>query len=191
MNLKIYSEALSPTFVVLAVLAMLSLFPPFPLGKLDNVSAFIIGLFFLVLLPFASVFLEYLLGKTDLDVTSRALRVRYYKLWALFFAGGALLFLLEGAYGLFAFSAAMAEVSAAMHFMNKLKKASLHVATVTAAVVTLLFAYGAPALLLSPIIPFIAWVRLKLKAHTLVEVVYGFVLGVALTTVTLAATLGA
>ena len=190
MNLKIYSEAFSPTFVVLAVLALLTFFPPFPLGGLDRISAFIIGLFFLVLLPFASVFLEYLLSKTDLDVTSRALRVRYYKLWSLFFAGGALLFLFEGAYGLFAFSAAMAEVAAVMHFVNKLKKASLHVATVSAAVVTMLYAYGAGALFLAPLIPFIAWVRLKLKAHSMAEVVYGFVLGVALAAATLAATLG-
>lgn len=56
-------------------------------------------------------------------------------------------------------------------------KASLHVATVAALILGVVLGYGAKYVFLLPLIPLVAWARVKLKRHTVSETVTGGVVG--------------
>jgi hypothetical protein len=60
--------------------------------------------------------------------------------------------------------------------VNTRIKASIHVATVTAVILTLGLMYNLPAYAIA-VIPIIAWARIKTKRHTMQEAVTGAVIG--------------
>jgi len=68
-------------------------------------------------------------------------------------------------------------------FVNTKIKASIHVATISAFVVTLGILYGAQYLLLLFIVPIVAWSRVKIKRHTVREIIAGGSLGISLTVI--------
>lgn len=68
-------------------------------------------------------------------------------------------------------------------FVNTRIKASIHVATISAFVVTLGILYGAQYLLLLLIVPIVAWSRVKIKRHTVREIIAGGSLGISLTVI--------
>jgi hypothetical protein len=63
--------------------------------------------------------------------------------------------------------------------VNTQVKASIHVATVTAVVLTLGLLYDLPAYAIG-VIPVIAWARIKTKRHTMREAIVGAVIGTVL-----------
>lgn len=64
--------------------------------------------------------------------------------------------------------------------INTRIKASLHVCSITAVCLTIVRLYYLSPLLLL-IIPIVAWSRIKIKRHSVPEVIAGFILGVILT----------
>lgn len=61
--------------------------------------------------------------------------------------------------------------------VNKWIKASIHVATATSVLVFIGIVYKGYFFLLLMLIPLLAWARVKMKAHTALEVVMGAILG--------------
>ena len=64
--------------------------------------------------------------------------------------------------------------------INTRIKASLHVCSITAVCLTIVRLYYLPFLILL-IIPIVAWSRIKIKRHSVPEVIAGFFLGIILT----------
>lgn len=64
--------------------------------------------------------------------------------------------------------------------INKNIKMSIHVATITAVILTLVKLYDLP-LIIFIIIPIVAWARMEIKRHTYPEVITGLIFGVVLT----------
>lgn len=62
-------------------------------------------------------------------------------------------------------------------------KASIHLATATSVILLTIIAYRGYFLFLLPLIPILAWARIKTKEHTLSETVIGIILGVVLTVI--------
>lgn len=62
-------------------------------------------------------------------------------------------------------------------------KASIHLATATSVILLTTIAYRGYFLFLLPLIPILAWARIKTKEHTLSETVIGIILGVVLTVI--------
>lgn len=115
---------------------------------------------------------------TDLDVSLRKQRPRLFNI----IFGVAFLYLL----GLYIFHAP--RILFAMIFslifgvlvakiINVRIKASLHVATVSALILGLVLGFGVRFIFLLLLIPLIGWSRVKLKRHTVSEVVTGGVVG--------------
>lgn len=65
--------------------------------------------------------------------------------------------------------------------VNKEIKASLHVAAVSSFISFIAIVYGGIFLFAFLIIPVVAWSRVKIKRHTLLEAITGGILGIALT----------
>lgn len=74
-----------------------------------------------------------------------------------------------------------------LSFINRRIKASIHVATLTALVITIAVGYGGYFYLLLFLIPLVAWSRVHTNRHTVIEVITGGVLGVFLSTTVYAA----
>lgn len=68
-------------------------------------------------------------------------------------------------------------------FINTRIKASIHIGTACALIISLAFLYGPLYLLLLVLIPLIGWSRFKIKRHTVKEMVVGGSLGISLTVV--------
>jgi hypothetical protein len=67
--------------------------------------------------------------------------------------------------------------------VNKWIKASIHLASATAAILFMGIAYQGYLYLLCILIPILAWSRIRMKEHTLGETIVGTVLGVVVTLV--------
>ena len=67
--------------------------------------------------------------------------------------------------------------------VNKWIKASIHVATLTSVVLFIGIIYKGYYFLLLFLIPLLAWARVKMKEHTLLETVVGSTLGIVITLV--------
>lgn len=65
--------------------------------------------------------------------------------------------------------------------VNKWVKASIHMAILTSVISLTAFAYEGHFALLLLLIPLLAWSRIKMKEHTLVETIIGSFLGISLT----------
>lgn len=70
-----------------------------------------------------------------------------------------------------------------LSFINTKIKASIHVATISAFVITLGLLYGPQYLFLILIVPIVAWSRVKIKRHTVREIIAGASLGISLTVI--------
>jgi hypothetical protein len=69
------------------------------------------------------------------------------------------------------------------NIINSRIKASVHVATFSAFVVTTAIVYGGQYVFLLFLIPVVAWARVIVKRHTLQETIVGALLGISLTTI--------
>jgi hypothetical protein len=66
-------------------------------------------------------------------------------------------------------------------------KLSIHAAVVAGAVAVLVLVYGAPLLLLAPLVPLVCWARIAVRDHTPAQTVAGGVLGATVAAVIFAA----
>lgn len=91
------------------------------------------------------------------------------------------LLVLDGPKILFIVFFAVALGLTAMVIVNSWIKASIHLATATAAILFVGIAYKGYFFLLLGLIPLLAWARVKMKEHTPIETVIGTVLGAVIT----------
>lgn len=126
---------------------------------------------------------------TDFDISHREKRTLFYILAGV----STLLFfftvvLLKGIFFPLSVVALGVVISCVLlEIANRYLKVSIHAAMVTAYIVTLGILYGWKVLLLTLwIIPALAWSRLVLKKHTLLEIVVGIIMGELVTGITFA-----
>jgi hypothetical protein len=67
--------------------------------------------------------------------------------------------------------------------INKWIKVSIHLATATSVILLAVVVYGGYFYLFFGLIPLLAWSRIKMKEHTLLETIIGSILGVVLTSI--------
>lgn len=115
---------------------------------------------------------------TNFDVSNRKQRI--YLFPVILFAGVTFLFSLiifNGPRSLF-FTLIYFLISVAILALVNLKiKASIHVGSITAATVSVVYFFGDKYFFLVLLIPIMAWARIKQKRHTLKETIVGFILG--------------
>ena len=167
------SDWLSPEVLSTANVLIFSLFGPV---GIDRGLALVFGLGLLILVPFASTTLSYKKGKTTRDI-ERKDRFAIYESWLPYFLFGAFLFLIVGSHLLFVLAIGFAEVTALLWFLNKFTKASLHAGGVAGGVTPILFVFGWEWAWLYLLVALVGFSRVKLKKHTVIQVVLGAVAG--------------
>ncbi len=117
---------------------------------------------------------------SDLDMSVRSERAKVFGIFVVFYALGTLVLWLVHAPPLM--TASMAGYTAAslvVGYITRSWKISTHALGITAPLVVLIYLYGAQPLPFLVLIPIVGWSRVWLRAHTLLQVVAGTLLGAA------------
>jgi len=115
---------------------------------------------------------------TDLDMSVRSEREKVFGVFVVCYALGTLALWLEHAPALL--TASMAGYTAAslvVQYITRYWKISTHALGMTAPLVVLIYLYGAQPLPFLVLIPLVGWSRVWLRAHTVLQVVAGVMLG--------------
>ena len=143
------------------------------------------SIFFTSLGPMLFIFVLYATGKiSDLDMSIRAERQQVFGAFVIFYALGTLDLALIGAPRFM--SAAMAGFTASafiVQIITRYWKISTHALGITAPLVALTYLFGREPLPFMVLIPIVGWARVYLRAHTLLQVIAGTVLGAVSTVI--------
>ena len=115
---------------------------------------------------------------TDLDMSVRGERERVFGIFVVFYTIGTLV--LWGVHAPALLTASMAGYAAAslvVQYITRYWKISTHALGITAPLVVLVYLYGPQPLPFVVLIPIVGWSRVWLRAHTVLQVVAGTVLG--------------
>jgi len=115
---------------------------------------------------------------TDLDVSKREQRPVLFIMCIIFTVLYMLgLWLLKGPFPLFIVAVGIVVGIILASIINMWIKASLHMATLAALIFSISVVYGGWYSLLLLLFPLVAWARLRLKRHTMQEVIVGGIFG--------------
>jgi membrane-associated phospholipid phosphatase len=114
----------------------------------------------------------------DLDMSVRSEREKVFITFVLFYAVGTLvLWMIHAPTLLVATMAGYTAAALVVQYITRYWKISTHALGVTAPLVGLVYLYGQQPLPFVVLIPIVGWSRVYLKAHTILQVVAGVLLG--------------
>jgi membrane-associated phospholipid phosphatase len=177
---KIISTVLNP-LVILAVLPYLLVFK-----ATNNISeANFWTIFSLIFILIFSIFVLIGIEKgffSDLDVSKRKQRPLLYTVAiAMSACYVSFLYFLKAPEVLFIALFGLIFGLVAMEFINRITKASIHVATISAFVTALALGFGYIYILSFVFVPLVAWARIKTHNHTKRQTLIGGVMGILIT----------
>jgi len=115
---------------------------------------------------------------TDLDMSVRAERENVFSAFVIFYAlGTCVLYLLHAPRLMTATLAGYTGASLIVQYITRYWKISTHALGITAPLVVLVYLYGTQSLPFLILIPLVGWSRIRLHAHTPLQVVAGTFLG--------------
>lgn len=171
----------APTFAFVAVV-IFSLASPIELGPfLREETSIFLGAVFLSILPISPVVYYSHKGAVDLQVSERSMRPRIFAMAILGYSLGVVVFGFLSADSLMVLSLAYVAVTASLMLISFFWKISVHTSGIAGPVTALTYVFGWPAVLMYLWLLPIGWARLKLKAHTLSQVLSGAIVGALVT----------
>jgi len=138
----------------------------------------------LSILPILYIITEYRRGRTDIFVTDKGKRPKFFIPALISYAMGALAFTLLGDGVLVAFHLCYLTVTAAIFLVSLKWKISIHTAGIAGPTTFLVYYLGPVYTILYLLIPLAAWSRYKLRAHTIPQLVMGALVALIVTHIT-------
>jgi len=177
-NYKILSYILSAPMVALYVIIIFSFLSPIGLGYVDVFSSIIIGSIFLVLIPIGSV---YYFNKKDLEVNKKEERVKLYLISIVSYLTSSAIFWLLNSHVMFVISMAYVFVASGVSVINIFWKISAHTAGVAGPTTALVYVFGTNLIPLYILTFLTLGIRLKIKAHNVLQLVVGAIVAIFIT----------
>ncbi len=179
MNL-LFASFISLVFNPFVILVFLPFFLVYKSSGSIGISLFWTTYSLIFLMTIAQIVLYYVRKNvfTDLDVSTRAQRPLLFRILVIFgvlYISG--LYLLHAPRVLYVMVVSLLFGVSVVSIINMRIKASLHVATLSALILGLVLGYGIYYAFFLLLIPLVGWSRVKLKRHTVSEVVVGGVVG--------------
>ncbi len=173
--LEILSHAFSPPAIAAAAAVIFSLLSP------NILLSSILGISFLAVIP--TLPFLYLLKKrlTDMDIRSRRTRASVLAAAAASCAASSAIFYYLGYHAMFAISLAYLFAAAAVAINSLFWKISIHAAGVAGPTTALAYVFGIGALPIYLLVLLTAFVRFRLKAHTLPQLMGGAAVAIIVT----------
>jgi membrane-associated phospholipid phosphatase len=176
------SLVLSAPILAFLAVAIFSSMSPIGLGPfLSDLTSAILGVLFLSILPILPVLYYARKGIVDIDVSDRRMRPKLFGMAILGYSLGVISFYFLQGTSLMVLSVAYVCVTSAVAFVSLFWKISVHTAGVAGPVTGLTYVFGWIAALLYLLLLPVAWARLKLKAHSFLQVFCGSIAAVLVT----------
>jgi membrane-associated phospholipid phosphatase len=173
----------APTFALIAVV-LFSVMSPIGLGPiLGELDSILLGTLFLSILPISPVIYYAHKGVVDLQVSERSMRPKLFAIAVLGYSLGVVVFGFLSAISLMVLSLAYVGVTTSLTLISFFWKISVHSAGVAGPVTALTYVFGWPASFMYLWLLPIGWARLKLKAHTVPQVLGGAIAAALITLV--------
>ncbi|MFX1369816.1 MAG: hypothetical protein ACFFAY_14570 [Promethearchaeota archaeon] len=182
---RVVSRLTSAPLINLYVAIIMILWSPIGLGPvLDPYAAFAICLFWMVILPVVPIVNSALLGKTDLDVSTKENRAKFFAFSLLCYAFAFLAYLNASCLIMSSLAAAYFTVTTSIMVATFRTKVSVHGAGVGGPGTALLYVFGVVALPVVLVWIAVIWARPILKQHSTSQTVAGVVIGMIVTALT-------
>jgi membrane-associated phospholipid phosphatase len=176
-----FSVILSPVGVALLSVIIFTFSPINFVFSIDLLLNFLLAIFFLCLFPIIAILYSYKKGKVDIWVSDQSVRTPFYIVAVVGYITAIIVFYFLKNFNLFVLSVSYCLVTIAIMFGNYFRKISAHGAGVAGPITAITYYFGILAFPLFLLIPLTVWARLKLKAHTLFEVVSGILIATIIT----------
>jgi hypothetical protein len=172
------SLLLSPIAFEIYIVILFSLFSPIGPGILGIATSMGIGLLFIALIP---IFVVYVFSKGKFEMFKKEERNEPYPIVILSFLASAVIFWILGSQLMFILSFAYVVVTTACFFINIFWKISTHSAGAAGPLTAIVLVFGVQFSPLFLLLALVFWVRLKLRAHTPLQLIAGALVASSLT----------
>ncbi len=164
--------------VALYVTIIFSFFSPIGLGYVDAFSSIMIGTIFLAVIPMSSI---YFFSKKDPEVYKKEERTKLYLISLVSYLTCSAIFWILNSHVMFVISMAYVFVSSAVSIINIFWKISAHSAGVAGPTTALIYVFGTNLIPLYVLTLFVFWIRLKIKAHNILQLIIGSIVAIFIT----------
>ncbi len=178
MIFRFLSHLLSAPAVAVLVTIIFSQFSP------DALTSIIVGVLFLAAIPSIPVFYFFEEGVVDIDIRNRKRRTLFFFFAILNYIAAALIFYYLGDRLMFLISLAYFLVTCSIALINLFWKISVHAAGVAGPTTALVYIFGKEIIPLYIFTIVIIYVRIKLKMHSLSQLLAGTIVAIAMTFLT-------
>jgi hypothetical protein len=177
---KFLSVILSPPAIGFYVTIIFSLFSPIGLGSIGIFSNIVIGLIFLVLIPIGS---NFYFNKKVIDILKKEDRIKPYLISIVSYLTSSAIFWLLNSHVMFLISMSYLFVASVVSVVNIFWKISAHTAGVAGPTTALVYVYGTTLLPIYVLTLLTFWVRLKMKAHSISQLIAGIIVAIFITSI--------
>ncbi len=182
---RIVSRLLPAPLLNFYVGVILGLTAPTGLGPMMTpLSAIIVCVIFMVIIPITPILLEARLNRIDLDVSDRSKRTKFLLFALLCYVCAYMIYWSGQCDVMRILSAAYFTVTAGVLVTTLRYKVSVHAAGVAGPTTVLLWVYGLSAWPVLILWPLVAWSRIRLGQHTESQVILGLLLSTAIASLT-------
>jgi membrane-associated phospholipid phosphatase len=165
----------APSLAFIAAL-IFTLFSPIGIGPfLTPTASILLGTLFLSVLPIAPIAYYAWKGTIDIDITDRRKRPKFFAMSLVGYSLGAVTFGLLNATSMMVLSLAYIFVTLSVALISLFWKVSVHTTGIAGPVTGLTYVFGWAAAPLYLLLLPIGWARLKLKAHTILQLIAGII----------------
>ena len=181
----IISKALSPVVIAMIATIIFVIGSPIGTGDLNPVLSIVIGLFFLSIFPTVLIVYFYKKGVIDLDVSDRKKRTPLYIVIIGGYVVASAIFYVTDCKIMFVLSMAYVCVTSVVTSLNFFTKISAHSAGATGPLLSLVYVFGVSMIpLFILFVPLVIWARIKLDAHTHIQLIAGSLTAIIITFLT-------
>jgi len=177
---KVLSFILSPPMVGFYVTIIFSLFSPIGLGSINALSSITVGTIFLTLVPFGAA---YYFTKGIINVDKKEDRVTPYLIGIVGYLVLSAIFWILNVHVMFLISMSYVFVASAVSVINIFWKISAHTAGTAGPITALIYVFGLNLIPIYLITLLTLWVRLKIKAHDILQLISGAVIAILITSI--------
>lgn len=156
----------------------------FSLSSPDIFLSVVVGFLFLVIIPILPVFYFFEQKLIDIDVHDRKKRTIFFLMAIISYITASVIFYYLNYHTMFSISMAYIFVTTAVMIINLFWKISVHSAGVAGPTTALVYVFGKELIPLYIFTIIIIYIRLKLRAHNLIQLIAGSVVAIAVTFLT-------
>jgi len=145
------------------------------------IAIWIVTFIFLDLIPVLPVYLLYLKGYTDMSVSNRYKRTIFYTISIISYIFAINVFSAMNSHIMSILFKSLLYATLALFIINFFWKISAHATGIGVSSTALIYIFGIYAIPFLSLVPVIFWLRIKLKAHSIEQLLLGFLISSTIT----------